>query len=124
MNGRTYLIDHTISALPLDMDSQATADQVLTKVKGDKDLHYAGITQNTTAASVTIVPLAFSALGRLQADGLKFLNDISKALAAGDKSKHSKITKCMYETCSVAIWRGNSAILRQYHNLTKSIPRD
>jgi hypothetical protein len=109
---RTYLIDYTILSSPLSTKDKQAADQVALGGETSKREHYRRILPATASNDLVVTPLAFSALGRPTVLGLEFIRSMAKSLSEGKKVAYAVIFRRLLETISVALWRGNSSVMR------------
>jgi hypothetical protein len=70
-----------------------------------------------------VTPLAFSALGRPTAPALEFIRNIARFMSKGDTIAYAVVLRRMLDTISVALWRGNSSVMRVFKDKFGPTPR-
>jgi hypothetical protein len=117
LGDREYLIDLVITSPPLSTRDLSAADQSAMTGERKKRAHYESLLcGHISVGSATIVPLAFSALGRASPAALEQISSFAQAASLGDKATYPGILRKMLEIISVNIWRGLSTILRAYRS--------
>jgi hypothetical protein len=117
------LIDYTIISTPLSTRDKEAADRVALTGETRKREHYDRVLPATARTDLVVKPLAFSALGRPTVLGLEFIRSMAKSLSEGKKVAYAVIFRRMLETISVALWRGNSSVMRVFKAKFGRTPR-
>jgi hypothetical protein len=118
LGDKVFLLDITIISPPLLTRDKSAADTVALSGDQRKNAFYLSRLGCLRSGDTQIIPLSFSALGRLSPQGLEFIYSMARHLGSGSDQLTSKISQKIFQVVSVALFKGTSGILRAYQHLS------
>ena len=110
----------TISTKSTGKGAYSSSSPVGRKGYEKKHKHYSRLVSDRTWGTATIVPVAFSSLGRPEARGIEAFRQVAKSLAGNNTAQYAMILRRICQVTSVAIWRGNSGLIRAYSRMIET----
>jgi hypothetical protein len=117
------LLDYVVTSVSATTRDLAAAESVARKGHEKKRKRYSRLVPNRSWGKATIVPVAFSSLGRPEAQGIEAFRQMAKSLAGNNNAQYAMILRRICEVTSVAIWRGNSGLVRAYSRMIETAHR-
>ena len=113
----TLLLDYSVTTPPTTTIDSADAIATVKAGERRKQQHYGARIPPGNWGDVRIKPLVFSAFGLASPLGIETINSMAESLSAGSHVQKSIVLRRLQDTISVALWRGNSGIIRAYRAL-------